>query len=124
MLQLLGTFRGTTENLDKLKWRLDRKGKFSVKSVYYNMDHISNQNVSWPWKLIWKVIVPPKVSCFAQLVVRKACLTKDKLQRRGLPICSRRLLCGQEVESNEHLFVHCKTTINLFHMFFSVLRIK
>ncbi|WMV42669.1 hypothetical protein MTR67_036054 [Solanum verrucosum] len=57
-----------------------------------------------------------KVSFFVWLVIRKACLTQDKLQRRGLQICSRCLLCEHESENNEHLFLHCRTTINLWHM--------
>jgi len=62
-----------------------------------------------------------KVSFFVWLVIRKACLTQDKLQRRGLQICSRCLLCEHESENNEYVFIHYMTTINLWPMFFCIL---
>lgn len=75
----LVTFSGTSEYLDKLKWRLNSRWKFTVKSVYWNLNQKSHLNVLWPWKLIWRVKIPVKVSCFVWLVVRKACLTQEKL---------------------------------------------
>lgn len=78
--------------------------------------------MNWP-KQVWKVNIPMKVSFFVWLVIRKACLTQDKLQRRALQICSKCFLCEKEGEINEHLFLHCISTINLWHMFFCILRI-
>lgn len=74
--------------------------------------------MNWPWKQVWKVKIPMKVSCFVLLVISKACLTEVNLQRRGFQICSRCLFCDQEVERNDHLFLHCKKTIDLWRMFF------
>lgn len=88
------------------------------------MNPTSHQNLCWPWKLIWKVKVLRNVSYFVCLVGRKTCLTRDKLQRKGLQIWSRCLLCIREGKSDERLFLCFKTTINLRHMFFSILRIK
>lgn len=68
--------------------------------------------------------IPEKVSGFVWLVTRKACLTQERSQRRGLQICSSRLLCGQDGESNEPLFLHDKTTTDLLHMFLCISGIK
>lgn len=79
---------------------------------------------NWPWKLIWKIKSPPKVSCFVWLVIRRACLTHEALQRRGLQICSRCFMCDLKAEDNAHLFLHCKTASNLWNMFFCILGVN
>lgn len=86
MIQLTGTFGGNARQPDRLRWRLDNKGNFSVTS-YWFMNHNSSMNRVWPLKLIWRTKIPVKVSCFVWLVARRACLTRQNLQRRGLDIC-------------------------------------
>lgn len=71
-----------------------------------------------------KVKIPQKVSCFVWLVIRRACLTHEVLQRRGIWICPSCYMCGQEAEVNGHLILHYKTTTNLWNMFLHILRVN
>jgi len=67
---------------------------------------------------------PPKVSCFVWLLIRKACLTHEALQKRGMHICSRCFMCEHEAEVNNHLFIHCQTATRLWNTFLCSLRIS
>lgn len=67
---------------------------------------------------------PSKVDCFSWLVCRKACLTHEALQKRGWQFCSRSVMCEQETEVNDHLFLHCKAAMSLWNMFFYLLGVK
>jgi len=124
LLQVLNPFPGVTEGPDSPIWKLHNKGSFTVKSCYWNMNHNRRMRMEWPWKLIWKIKIPLKVSCFSWLVIRKACLTHERLQRRGIQICSRCYMCDKEAEINSHLFLHCKTAVNLWHMFLCILGVS
>lgn len=120
ILQTLESFKTTTKSIDKPIWMLNCKGSLILKSAYGN--NISN-TMLWPWKLIWKIKIPPQIYCFTWLVVRKACLTHERLLRR-FQICTRWLLCGIDVETNDHLFIHCRANANLWYMFFCILGVS
>jgi len=38
MLQILGAFGGCTDSTDRLEWKLNSKGAFLVKSVYWQLN--------------------------------------------------------------------------------------
>ncbi|KAG5578724.1 hypothetical protein H5410_049351 [Solanum commersonii] len=38
MLQILGAFGGCTDSTDRLQWKLNSKGVFLVKSVYWQLN--------------------------------------------------------------------------------------
>lgn len=93
-------------------------------SFYSNLNYRTGLTKICPWELIQTIYIPPKVAVFTWLVFRRACLTQERLQRRGFQICSRCLLCGQEVETNEHFFIHFKITTNLWQLFFCILGVS
>ena len=74
----------------------------------------------WPWKILWKINVPHKVACFTWLVAREAVLTQDYLMKRGRQLCSRCFLCEIETETTNHLFLQCRVTEKLWHVFFNL----
>lgn len=47
---------------------------------------------------------------------KESLLNSRILQRRCIQICSRCMHCGQDGENIDHLFMHCSTTKNLWHM--------
>ncbi|WMV33005.1 hypothetical protein MTR67_026390 [Solanum verrucosum] len=97
---------------DKLLWKLDKDGKFRVKAAYKLLD-ISIETKEWcPWKMIWKGTIPHKVACFTWLVANQAVLTQDNLMKRGRQLCSRCFFCEAEIETVNHLFLHCKVIEN------------
>ncbi|CAN4089739.1 unnamed protein product [Withania somnifera] len=81
--------KSLTSEEDRLMWKLDKEGKFKVRSAYKIYGNSSQIKKDWPWKMIWKGKIPHKVSCFIWLVARQAVLTQDKLVRRGKQLCSR-----------------------------------
>ena len=52
-------------------------------------------------------------------MARRACLTHEKLQRRGFEIASWCSLRNETNETNSHLFLHCKVTAQLWAIFLS-----
>jgi hypothetical protein len=62
-----------SDQVDRIVWCLDKKG-FSVNSLYKKK--VSDQ-VSVPYKFLWKSKLPQKVKIFIWLVVRNKILTKD-----------------------------------------------
>lgn len=115
LLQQLEVFQGTTDSEDQLTWNGSSKKIFTVRSAYSLYTGNSQEGSNWPWKQIWKVNVPFKVNCFVWLVARKSCLIQENLMRRGIPLSSRCYLCKVETESNSHLFLHCRITMQLWH---------
>ncbi|WMV33427.1 hypothetical protein MTR67_026812 [Solanum verrucosum] len=43
---------------DKLTWKLEKDGKFKVKSAYKLLDISTETKELWPWKMIWKGKIP------------------------------------------------------------------
>ncbi|XP_006352585.1 uncharacterized protein [Solanum tuberosum] len=124
LLHTLNAFPGVTESPDTPIWKMHKKGIFSVKSCYWSLNSNQAMEMEWPWKLIWKIKIPHKVSGFTWLAIRKACLTHEVIQRRGIQICSRCFMCGEEAEVNSHLFLHCRTAANLWNMFLCILGVN
>ncbi|WMV31366.1 hypothetical protein MTR67_024751 [Solanum verrucosum] len=124
LLHTLNAFPGVTESPDTPIWKMRKKGIFSVKSCYWSLNSNQAMEMEWPWKLIWKIKVPHKVSGFIWLAIREACLTHEVLQRRGIQICSRCFMCGEEAQVNSHLFLHYRTAANLWNMFLCILGVN
>ena len=72
---ILEQFKGTSTSQDRLFWNHNCNGNFRVKEAYKKFNSFTHQVTSWPWKLIWKVKIPPKVSCFTWLLAKQAVLT-------------------------------------------------
>jgi hypothetical protein len=60
-----------TENPDKILWKWDKKGKFTVKSMYNALTEGDNGIYH---KHIWKGKIPPKIKFFMWLVSNEAIL--------------------------------------------------
>jgi hypothetical protein len=87
---------------DRIVWGLGRKG-FSVNSLYKKK--VMDQ-VSIPYKFLWKSKLPQKIKIFMWLVVRNKILTKDNLKKRNWNGSLECCFCGVD-ESIDNLFFHC-----------------
>lgn len=76
------------------------------------LTHQIQWQVGWPWKMIWKVKTPYKVACFIWLLAKNRALTQDRFH-----LSSRCFLCGEQAETINHLFLHCKWADQLWSMF-------
>ena len=82
---------------DQIIWVGNKKGEFSVKSVYYiatkGLDtkeegESSSSDARSPlWKKLWHLNIPPKVRIFAWKMCMNALPTYVNLQKRGVNIC-------------------------------------
>ncbi|WMV13369.1 hypothetical protein MTR67_006754 [Solanum verrucosum] len=91
LLLKLGEFTGPTTEADGIRWKHNSDGKLSVSRLYKREIMAHSGGILGPWKQIWKGNIPTKVKCFTWLVIRRACLTQEKLKKRGFQIVSR---CG------------------------------
>ena len=114
-----GWFKGTNLEVDVMIWKHNHDGMLSVSRLYNRKVKELPGEISGPWSKVWKNKVPTKVRCFSWLVARRACLTHEKLQRRGFEIASWCSLCNETNETNSHLFLHCKVTAQLWAIFLS-----
>ena len=64
--------------------------------------------------------MPPKVAFFAWEASWGKVLTLEQLQRRGYSLTNRCFLCLSEVETVDHLFLHCAKTWILWNILFSL----
>lgn len=92
---------------DRRVWLGDPGGKFSVKACYAHLANV--EEVQGPWDLVWYNAVLLKVQFFLWTMALDKISTMDMLRRKGLCLTSVCLLCYQDAESSDHLFLflHC-----------------
>jgi len=57
---------------------------FAMKSYYAMLTSLGNEELSsFPWKSIWKVKAPPRITFFLWVTAWGRILTVDNLRRRG-----------------------------------------
>ena len=114
-LHKIQTFRVQREEENRVIWTASKCGVFSIKSLY----SILEPGVSplFPSGSIWRVSVPPKVAFFAWEASWGKVLTLEQLQRRGYSLENRCFLCLSEIETVDHLLLHCVKTRVLFSPF-------
>lgn len=92
-----------SDRKDKLFWKLEARGTFSVGSLYRSL---KRAKVPFPYSFLWKIKIPLKIKVFLWLVSKESILTRDVLKQRGgrgsdlCPFCARK-------ETIDHLFFHC-----------------
>lgn len=75
-------------------------------------------------QIIWLTTGRGSLSCPKKLNVSaghyKACLTQDNLKKRSDQIVNGCYMCQQEIETNSHLFLHCKIASHIWCLFYSI----
>lgn len=95
---------------DVLFWKGDAMGMFSVKGLCYVLENKGFDEAGWMVPQHIRKMVPAKVTTFMWQLQKNRVATKENLMARGisLPDAGSCGLCGQELESAAHLFMHCK----------------
>ena len=101
---------------DDLCWKLKGDGKFDIRSFYIALCDF--QPVTFPWKAIWGVHVPRRVSFFAWAATWGRILTTDNLKRRGYQLVGRCCMCRCNEETISHLLLHCEVAHGLWNFVF------
>ena len=107
-LHKIQTFRVQREEADRVIWTASKCGAFSVKSLYSILE--PEDSPLFPSGSIWRASVPPKLTFFAWEASWGKFLTLEQLQRRGYSLANKCFLCLSEVETVDHLLLHCVKT--------------
>lgn len=111
---------------DKVIWRFDKKGQYSVKSAYrVCMEVLADKEdlkVDGDWPTIWSMKVPPKVKSFLWRLCRNCIPVRTRLQRKGVQCPMSCVRCDSEPETSWHVFLDCPSSnicwqkLNLWHI--------
>lgn len=100
---------------DSIRWKWTESGVFSAKSAYLAQfkDSFSPFNA----KYIWCAHAEGKHKFFTWLFIQSKVLTADKLLQRHWPCNPVCLLCDQEPETADHLFMRCPFAKEVWELF-------
>ncbi|XP_075099232.1 uncharacterized protein LOC142176070 [Nicotiana tabacum] len=124
LLGSLHTSSTITLGRDKLRWGSSRSGAYSIRASFQALSSRKEMIDQWPWKLIWRTKMPPKISVFCWITLNGACLTHDNLIRRGFQLASRCYMCQSNSETINHLFLHCPVATDIWSMFLSLFGLR
>jgi hypothetical protein len=104
---------------DKISWRWSPTANYSARSAYRSFVEGSTRFAGV--RPIWRSWAPFKVKFFAWLAVHKRLWTADRRHHHGLQAHTECILCDQEPESTDHLFVSCSFSKQVWHTILSAL---
>ena len=107
---------------DKIYFREAKGGLFSIKFVYQFLSEIEVH--PFPSKIVWNSWVPCNVGFFAWEASWGRILTLDQIKRRGRALANRCFLCEDEVETVEHLLLHCSKAKVLWDFFLGIFGVQ
>ncbi|KAG5590841.1 hypothetical protein H5410_041355 [Solanum commersonii] len=106
VLTLIGGFAGTTQEPNKLAWGHHKDRRFPVNRLYnWGLRGNDPLDLEAHYGKVWP---QPRVV-----------LNLEAMQKRGI-IISRCLLYKGALETNKHLFMHCKVTAQVWAMYTSI----
>lgn len=82
LLQTRENFSFNIQAIYQFKCGTTGAGKCTVSATYSRSRAFNEVTDHWPWKLIWKIKLPPKIICFSWTALYEACLTQDNLSRK------------------------------------------
>ena len=100
------------ENEDKVIWKFNSKGHYTVKSAYrYAMESLVNNEeyrILGDWMRMWKMRIPQKCKVFLWRVLRGVLPTCMRQQDRGVPCSDIFPHCETNYENDWHMFIGCE----------------
>jgi hypothetical protein len=120
LLEIITPFPPLNDDEDRWGWEPERGADFTVKSTYRIVSNLSSLELSVPpldsriFSAIWKCPAPSKVSSFVwQLLhcrtpTRMNLFLRNIIGENGDVSCG---LCGEENETELHLFIYCEIAL-------------
>lgn len=98
---------------DRMEWRWSSDGQYSSSSAYRAF--FSGRTTMRGMNKLWATSAPPKVKFFFWLALHGRLWMVERRKRHGLQPNDDCVLCAQESESSDHLFVTCVFSRELWH---------
>ena len=109
---------------DKLIWKISNSREYKVNKAYL-MLHQNRSPIFQDqgyygihcsgWKLFWKVKLPMKVLNFIWKLLHDSLPVFQKLRCRGIAASNVCLMCNEEEETVNHLFLQCPFARAIWH---------
>ena len=101
---------------DWVCWKPTRSRGFEVRGFY--LSFYPPTILSFPWKMIWKSKVPPRVAFFSWSASLGKILTTNNLRKRGVLVLDWCYMCKNCGELVDHLLLHCPIACELWSLVF------
>ena len=120
---------------DKIRWKFGSRGIYTVKTGYHvqrsldmaeqqyqvmNTPHSQLRN-SMLTKL-WRINLPPKIMIFWWKILHNGLPVAENLRIRGCKINNICQLCGEEIETVDHMILQCRVAWEIWSMALNDLR--
>ena len=115
-LRTLGSNLPPIENGDCMRWKLTKNENFDIRSFYNKLRGLVP--IIFPWKSVWKVKAPWRVSFFVWTAVWDKIFTSDNLRGRGMDFVDWCIMCCCNSETVDHLLMHCGKAYRLWSLVF------
>jgi hypothetical protein len=104
---------------DKLVWKFDNHGRYTVKSGYNN--YIKSKamenslRMEGEWTALWRAAAPPKTKHLLWRICRGCLPTRVRLRGRHVPCPSECPLCANNDEDDWHILFGCRESQLVWH---------
>jgi hypothetical protein len=103
---------------DKLIWKAERNGFYSVKSAYRLCVDVltdsSHLRKGGYWQGIWRLKVPPKVRNLIWRICRDVVPTRRRLQDKGVQCPLSCVVCNGSEEDLDHILFNCPFSVQVW----------
>ena len=115
-LRILGANTPPMDVGDWMRWKLKLNRDFDIQSYYNKLKN--SPSIVFPWKVIWKVKAPRRVSFFVWCVAWNKILMGDNLRLRRLVFVDWCIMSRHCRETVDHLLLHCEMAYWLWSFVF------
>lgn len=105
---------------DKLTWKVEKSGRYSVRSAYRlcvtELVDLSHLHVPGFWSRIWKLKVPPKVKNLVWRMCRGCLPIRVRLLDKGIQCPTQCVNCDSNHEDFKHIFFECPSVVQVWNL--------
>ncbi|XP_047335900.1 uncharacterized protein LOC124939472 [Impatiens glandulifera] len=96
--------------------------KLEVSHIYSSLKNINPS--SFPWKELWKIKLPSRITLFAWEAIHGGILTQDKLKNKGFRLANRCVICESFEETINHLLLDCHMAKEIWSLIQNIINLQ